>query len=315
MANPYKNSKLAFYTTNTLRGLIPARFYQSKLAAKLQHIEKVEQGDINRRVNYYLKHTEPFSLDPARAVAIGNYKKKKQSAYYFDLKEYLVYFPKHLKVAYRFGDETQVESHPFLVKARPIAGDNANSVLFKLNKVRHFNFITDPLPFTEKKDQLVWRGGAYMPHRRQFIEAFYNHPLCNVGQTNKPAEDVPWQKDFMSIEAQLQYKFILCIEGNDVATNLKWAMSSNSLCLMTQPKFETWFMEGTLQPGVHYVEVKEDYSDLEEKIRYYSENTDEAQAIIDNAHAYVAQFQDKAQEDLIALLVLKKFFELSQQSF
>lgn len=315
MALKHTNSKFLFYAANALRELLPARYYQSKLPTKLAMLEKYDKRYIQQRVQYYLKHMTPFTLDPDKSVAVGQFKKQKPSAYYYDLKEYLVYFPQHLQITYRFGDDTTVEAHPFLVKARPIHGNNANAVLFKLNKVRHFNFITDPIPFTEKKDQLVWRGAVYKQHRREFIKQFYNHPLCNVGQTNKPAEDVPWQKGFMSIAEQLKYKFILCIEGNDVATNLKWAMSSNSLCIMTKPKFETWFMEGTLQPGVHYVEVKEDYSDLEEKIRYYSENTDEAQAIIKNAHAYVAQFQDKAQEDLIALLVLKKYFELSQQSF
>ena len=40
-----------------------------------------------------------------------------------------------------------------------------------------------------------------------------------------------------------KHKFILCIEGNDVASNLKWVMSSNSVAVMPKPKFESWFME------------------------------------------------------------------------
>ena len=47
----------------------------------------------------------------------------------------------------------------------------------------------------------------------------------------------------------LNYKFILAIEGYDVATNLKWIMSSNSLAVMPRPTYATWFMEGTLIPG------------------------------------------------------------------
>ena len=50
----------------------------------------------------------------------------------------------------------------------------------------------------------------------------------------------------MTINEQLHYKFILCSEGNDVASNLKWVMSSNSIAVMPKPKFETWFMEGIL---------------------------------------------------------------------
>ncbi len=94
--------------------------------------------------------------------------------------------------------------------------------------------------YSEKENKLVWRGGAYMPLRKRFVKLFYNHPKCNVGQTNSPSEDVPWQKPYMSLSEQLEYKFIFCPEGNDVATNLKWVMSSNSLCFMPRPTCETW---------------------------------------------------------------------------
>ena len=117
----------------------------------------------------------------------------------------------------------------------------------------------------------------------------------------------------MSINEQLQYKFILSIEGNDVATNTKWIMSSNSLCFMTKPKFETWFMEGRLKPNYHYVLVKDDYSDLEEKVQYYISNPAEAKNIISNANKYTAQFLDKKSEDWLNLKVLESYFKLSGQ--
>lgn len=72
-----------------------------------------------------------------------------------------------------------------------------------------------------------------------------------------------------TIREHLDYKFIMAIEGNDVASNLKWVMSSNSLAVMPRPTCETWFMEGTLIPDYHYIEVKDDFSDLEEKLNYY----------------------------------------------
>ena len=103
------------------------------------------------------------------------------------------------------------------------------------------------------------------------------------------------------------------MEGNDVASNLKWVMSSNSLAVMPVPTYETWFMEGTLIPDYHYVAIKSDYSDLEEKLRYYIEHEDEALAIIEQAHQYVAQFKNRRQEKLISLLVMKKYFEQTGQ--
>ncbi len=117
----------------------------------------------------------------------------------------------------------------------------------------------------------------------------------------------------MSIEEQLTYKFLLAIEGNDVATNLKWAMSSNSLVLMSKPTCETWFMEGRLEAGIHYVEVADDYSDLIEKMEYYIAYPEKAESIIKNAHAWVDQFRDQKRERLISLLVAKKYFEKSGQ--
>ncbi len=42
-------------------------------------------------------------------------------------------------------------------------------------------------------------------------------------------------------------------------------------------------MEGRLRPGYHYIEVRDDYSDLEEKIDYYIAHPEQAQQIIDHA--------------------------------
>lgn len=95
--------------------------------------------------------------------------------------------------------------------------------------------------------------------------------------------------------------------------NLKWVMSSNSVGVMPRPKYESWFMEGRLQPGVHYIEIKDDYSDLEDKIQYYSTHVEEAEAIIRNAHAFVEQFRDKEREELISILVLEKYFRHTKQ--
>jgi spore maturation protein CgeB len=72
-------------------------------------------------------------------------------------------------------------------------------------------------------------------------------------------------------------------------------------------------MEGTLKPNYHYIEVSDDFSDLEERLTYYIEHPEEAEAIIQHAHDYVAQFQDKEREKLIALVVLKKYFDFTNQ--
>jgi spore maturation protein CgeB len=90
-------------------------------------------------------------------------------------------------------------------------------------------------------------------------------------------------------------------------------MSSNSIAVTPRLTQETWFMEGTLKPNYHYIEVNDDFSDLEERLNYYIGHPDEAEAIIRHAHDYVAQFQDKEREMLIALVVLKKYFDFTNQ--
>jgi protein lpsA len=116
----------------------------------------------------------------------------------------------------------------------------------------------------------------------------------------------------MSVGQQLQYKYILSIEGNDVATNLKWILASRSLCFMTTPVYETWLLEGLLQPEVHYVHLQPDYSDFEEKLAFYQQHPDAAERIIRNANAYMQPFFNSRQELITSLLVMQKYFELAK---
>ena len=137
--------------------------------------------------------------------------------------------------------------------------------------------------------------------------------MFNIGQTG-PILDAPWVKNFMSINEQLDYKFIFCIEGVDTATSIKWVMSSNSVCVMPKPKYETWFMEGALQPDVHYIEISDDFSNAEQKIKYFIEHPNKVLKIIENAQAHVEQFKHAKREKLISLMVLDKYFSLSGQN-
>lgn len=204
---------------------------------------------------------------------------------------------------------------PCIVKSRLLTEDNSNSVILKLDKLRHFLFVHDRKSFREKQDKVIFRGKIRSSRvRTAFLKKFINHPVFDCGVVES-REDVPkeWERPKRTIREHLDYKFIMALEGNDVASNLKWVMSSNCLAVMTRPTCETWFMEGSLIAGYHYVEVKEDFSDLEEKIRYYTEHIQEAEDIIAHAHEYVSQFMDKEREEIIQLLVLQKYLRLSGQ--
>jgi len=310
-----KRNKIPYYIKNHLTYFLPNIRFINQLKKALTTFNAIKDKTlVNDRLDYYFKKKESFTTDEKSESITHFYKNHKKNTYFFDSISYLRAFEFKRKFNYLFGDVIHVPNIPSFVKSRPIYGNNENSVLLKLNKVRHYFFINDNIKFTDKKDILVWRGEARgKPHRIEFLKKLWNNPMCDVGQTQKPEEDVPWQKSKISISKQLEYKFIFCIEGNDVATNIKWAMSSNSLVFSYKMKYETWFMEGRLKPDYHFVLIKDDLSNLEEKMKYYTRHTDEAQQIIDNANAWVNQFKNKKREDMLSFLVIQRYFKLQKR--
>lgn len=314
-----KNNYITYNIKSILRTIIPNGLFKSQKKRILKNWEYREDVSyIKDRVNYYCKLDELVSLgEDSKAISDIRFGNKK-TVYLFDTYEYTRFFPQHLKANFAFGDVNYFLKYPSITKSRPIYADSKNeiksknSILLNLDKIRHFTFINDPYKFSDKKDLLFYRGGVYQKHREEFFEKYFNHYMCDIAHIGKPIHK-EWAKKKISIKKHLPYKFLLSLEGNDVASNLKWIMSSNSLAIMPKPKFETWFMEGRLKEDYHYVRINDDYSNLEEKILFYMQNLQQAENIINNAHKYVKQFFDKKREDIISLLVLEKYFKYTGQ--
>lgn len=315
--------KTAYYTQGLLRNLMPERYWQYQLRRLLVEIDNLaseKKEYLLRRVNYYNKLSAVFELPAGLDFDHQLYPGKKSTAYAMDFLWWLSFFSrssdqKRLAYSYLFGDITHVPDTPTFLKSRPIMDDagNENSVLLKLNQIRHYYTVKDEYHFDTKLPAIVWRGKSNHPDRVAVLSRYYESQFCDVGDTHYPHKRTIYARPFMSISEQLRYRYVLSIEGHDVATNLKWIMASNSLCFMRKPKFETWFMEGSLIPGVHYVQLLDDHSDIEEKIQYYNAHPEQAKTIIANANRYVEQFQDQHQELMITLLVMQKYFHLSGQ--
>ena len=309
----HKNIKLFYYLGGYLRLIFPLLKNRNNYINRLLKKFNNEKDYIKMRVNYYNKINYKILPDrdwiPTSSMKIPN----QGTVYFFDLKEYVRFYPSKFLVRFLFGDITKIPKSPSFVKTRPIKGDNENSVLFKLNKVRHFTYTNDRVKFSDKLNILIGRNAVQQKQRIDFFKKYFDHPLCNLGQINSGTTHDIWLKNKISINEQLKYKFILCIEGYDVATNLKWVMSSNSIAVMPIPKFESWLMEGKLIPNFHYILIKDDFSDLEERLKYYIKNDSKAYEIVKNANKYIMQFQNKKREDLISLLILEKYFHYSGQ--
>ncbi|MBP3228737.1 MAG: lipopolysaccharide biosynthesis protein [Bacteroidaceae bacterium] len=312
-----KNSKLLYFTRNYLRQLVPRPFYTHRLQQVLRAVEeRPDKAYIYSRANYYCRLPIGTPLPP-EADGIGKLRLGSQKVYYFDAQEVLRWFPPALRWAYLPGDVDFIPDSPAVSKSRPIASDgrNANATILKLDKVRHFIFLRDGKAFSEKADKAVFLGKVNGKAARQdFLRKYFGHPRVVAGCVDSdPSIPPEWMCPKMTLYSHFDYKFILALEGNDVASNLKWVMWSNSLAVMPRPTCETWFMEGRLIPNVHYVEIRPDFSDLVERMDYYTSHPDEAQAIINNAHRYCAQFMDKKRETLIGLLTMQRYFAATGQ--
>lgn len=321
MLHSGKNSNLKYYIRSYLREYTPKIFSQMQLNRILRQMDqRQDKEEIMRRVNYYCKLDKGSNFNRQmwsdKAIMLQDQPVTGQKTYYFDAMEYARYFSQDLRWILDAGDKPYVAPEPAIVKNRPIVEHNENSVILNLDKNRHFLFVRDNKPWRDKKNMTIFRGdlGPRKENRDVFMNRWYGHPMVDAASTNRSEQHPEWQRGKLTIGEHLDFKFIMSLEGNDVASNLKWIMSSNSIAVTPRLTQETWFMEGTLIPNYHYVEVKEDFSDLEERLTYYIAHPDEAEAIICHAHEYVKQFIDTKREKLISLLVLKKYFEITNGS-
>lgn len=317
--------RFAYYLDSTYGYLMAMMAARTKVKPEYNRLQadSAEHGccleplppDIERRIGYYLKRTDRFKLSSPKGI--HDLLKQRATRYVLDFLCYLRDHP-NAKVGYVFGDVTEVPLEPSFVKSRPIDGPNQDAVLFKLDKYRHFFFVDDTLSFLKKRPKLVWRGrihhGIEREKRILLLRKFFNHPRFDVAHVNNDNLLAEFKGLFLNVPNQLQYKYIMSLEGVDVGTNLKWIMSSNSLCFSPKLRYETWFMEGTLLPDVHYVQVEEDFSDLEQKLDFFEAHPEEALRIIQNAKDHVSQFLDKDKEDLLCRQVLQRYINLSDDT-
>jgi len=294
-------SRLPYYTKFWLRYL--TKTFDSHIPDD-RYLEKHKS-----EIDYYCKIDQPVSL--GKGMKVRNINLLKNSGYSYDLYSILYPFRDELSFNYIPGDVTTVPEYPAFVKSRPIEGKNDNSVLLPLDSQRHFRFVNDKIRYEDKLDGVVWRGAAYQEHRLRFLESCSNLSFINAGNTAVQKNgNVPFARPKMSINEQLKYKFVLSLEGNDVATNLKWIMSSNSVCVMPRPKYETWFKEGTLIPNYHYIEVSDDFSDMGEIFARYLNDKSACEQITTNANLFIKPYRKRDANHKLGMAVVCKYKSL-----
>ena len=227
------------------------------------------------------------------------------------------------------GDSHPKESHmkhlPIVSKTRytqkVLSKHNRTSnIIWPLGMARHYTPVQQYIekkkkgketPWEKKKETVVFRGAITGDHPdKVYITGLKKGPRSHVVDMymhyNKSDIDVFFSLGnavSLSMVDQLKYKYLLSIEGNDVATGLKWQLASDSVVFMAKPVTVSFAMEELLVPFVHYVPVNDDYSNLPQMVEWARNNDDQCRWIAKQATLYMEHLwmSEKAQEEYVAI--------------
>mmetsp|Transcript_39666 Transcript_39666/g.60983 ORF Transcript_39666/g.60983 Transcript_39666/m.60983 type:complete len:451 (+) Transcript_39666:161-1513(+) len=206
------------------------------------------------------------------------------------------------------------------------ANQTLQPIVWKLASSRHYGKLyqvyKEDSPWGKKKDMAVFRGqltGSRYGYnstlsdeencmRMKRCRLVYNHANSSLiyARLTNTRDKVPNVLNGVELvggkvdlEILLQHKGIIMIEGNDVASGLKWALLSQSVVLMPPPKHTSWAMEELLEPWVHYVPLNDLATDVEERMQWVVDNDAEAQRISARATLWMEDlvFHPDAAED------------------
>ena len=108
---------------------------------------------------------------------------------------------------------------------------------------------------------------------------------------------------------QSEYKYIVHVDGHVSAFRLSLELSMGSVILLVKSPWKIWYRD-LLIDGVHYVSVKEDLSDLIEKIKWCRDNDKECEKIANNARIF---FNTYLQKDGVMDYMQKTLINLKQE--
>jgi hypothetical protein len=235
------------------------------------------------------------------------------------------------------GDCRSRLAEPVFVKSRLVADRDAPSVLLPLDHSRHWRDLAvvddHDIPYADKTSELLWRGGTTGVFRgggpgnpyssRYHVASVPPRAGRDIGyseivQIDQTGADLPMEtirarlRPPLGIARQLRARFLLSLEGNDVATGLKWMLHSNSTVVMPHPTCESWACEGALVPYEHYVPVRDDLSDLDEVQDWCCTHLRDCEEIARNGKRFIAGFLDRRNEQDLCNRVVAAYLAVSR---
>jgi len=219
------------------------------------------------------------------------------------------------------------EPKKLLIKIRDSHNNKSSGIIANLNSARHWNYchISNQCDckWIDKKSEPFWRGsttGIDIDNRSytraDFVKDYYDVYDVAFSEIHRKRHEhlSIYNKEMMPIYEILQHKYVICIDGNDKASSLNWILYSNSVPIMPKPRFYSWLCEPWLKAGVHYVEVKADFSNLVEKIEWCKSNDKECEEIANNGKEFIWQNYGSVEKEMHIEKTLVDFVGVSNEA-
>ena len=195
---------------------------------------------------------------------------------------------------------------------------------------RHYDYfhqvdqLWDIIPWPKKTQAIVWRGSTAGTRRKtsgprkKVVEQYFHENPSNVNvgftYTLKGHDSLKqYIRPELSVTELLSYKYLLILEGWGLASGLKWMLYSNSVVFMAEPTKVSWAMEDKLVPFVHFIPLKDDFSDLLQQLEWARNHDQECQIISRQARHYMEELVTISQPN--TLQILKDMGRTYQRNF
>jgi hypothetical protein len=119
-------------------------------------------------------------------------------------------------------------------------------------------------------------------------------------------------KKYVSFEKALNFKYLLVVDGNTWPSRIQNYLKTNSVILYSGIFIDYYL--SYLEPWVHYVPVRTDLADLEEKIDWLLANDDMANKIAQNAKTLMVKLGSKEQMECYTGLLMQEYGRLYAKS-
>lgn len=182
---------------------------------------------------------------------------------------------------------------------------------FYCNLYHAFRSFHRGIPFNTKIDKIVYAGRPNRGTKWNFTERRDlgdMHPRQYFYSDAVPKDNIyTSETNWIDSKEMVNYKYILDIDGGASTWDATaWKLNSGSVILKQDSCWRQWFYDD-FKPWVHYVPIKNDFSDIQEKFAWLQNNQEECRIMIGNCmklfqHIYRFQNTIKYIEKVLEIL-------------